>query len=29
MHGVKAQQVGVGFNWAQIIDGNHFNIGAA
>ena len=29
MHGVKAQQMGIGFNRAQIIDSNDFNIGAA
>ena len=29
MDGVKAQQMGVGFNRAQIIDRHYVNIGAA
>ena len=29
MHTVIAHQVGIGFNRAQIIDGNHLDIGAS
>ncbi len=29
MHAVEAQQVRIGFHRAEIVDGNHFDIGAA